>query len=325
VGIAGLGVAAGEDILTNNDLEKIVETSDEWIKERTGISQRHIARPETATSDLAYQAAVEALAEAGVNGADLDLIIVATVTPDTIFPATACLLQARLGATRAAAFDLSVGCTGFLYALSVGSQLVASGADETVLVVGADTLSRITDYTDRGTCILFGDGAGAAVLKPVGKGEGILSTVLGADGSGSDLLILPAGGSRLPANPKTIEERLHFIKMNGNEVFRFAVKAVGEAADAAIAKAGLTRSEVDFFVPHQANRRIIDAAARRLGLPEDKVIINIADYGNMSAASIPTALHEAVRESRIKRGDVVVLVAFGAGLTWAAAALRWSL
>lgn len=325
VGIAGLGAAAGEDLLTNGDLEKIVETSDEWIRERTGISRRHIARPETATSDLAYRAAVEAMAEAGIEGADIDLIMVATVTPDTVFPATACILQDRLGAKNAAAFDLSVGCTGFLYGLSVGSQFVANGTYGTVLVVGADILSRITDYSDRGTCILFGDGAGAAVLRPTEEGQGILSTVLGADGSGGDLLIQPAGGSRHPASHKTIDERLHYIKMNGNEVFRFAVKVMGEAADAAIERAGLTRGDIDFFVPHQANRRIIDAAGRRLGLPEEKVIINIADYGNMSAASIPTALCEAARAGRVKRGDVLVLVAFGAGLTWASAVVRWSL
>ncbi len=323
VGIAGLGAAAGEDLLTNNDLEKMVDTSDEWIKTRTGIGARHITRPETATSDLAYQAAVEGLADAGLTGADLDLIIVCTVTPDMPFPSTACLLQARLGATRAAAFDIEAACSGFIYGLAVGGQFVASRTYDTVLVIGAETLTKITDYTDRATCVLFGDGAGAAVLRPVGEGEGILSTVLGADGSGGELLMQPAGGSRLPASHETVDKRLHYIHMSGSDVFKFAVKVMGEAADAAIERAGLSREDVDFLVPHQANRRIIDAAARRLGLPADKVIVNIGEFGNMSSASIPVALHEAVRSGRIKRGDVVVLVAFGAGLTWGSTALRW--
>ncbi|MHB8927042.1 MAG: beta-ketoacyl-ACP synthase III [Bacillota bacterium] len=323
VGIVGLGAAAGEDLLTNNDLEKMVDTSDEWIKTRTGIGARHITRPETATSDLAYQAAVEGLADAGLTGADLDLIIVCTVTPDMPFPSTACLLQARLGATRAAAFDIEAACSGFIYGLAVGGQFVASRTYDTVLVIGAETLTKITDYTDRATCVLFGDGAGAAVLRPVGEGEGILSTVLGADGSGGELLMQPAGGSRLPASHETVDKRLHYIHMSGSDVFKFAVKVMGEAADAAIERAGLSREDVDFLVPHQANRRIIDAAARRLGLPADKVIVNIGEFGNMSSASIPVALHEAVRSGRIKRGDVVVLVAFGAGLTWGSTALRW--
>ncbi|MHB0885249.1 MAG: beta-ketoacyl-ACP synthase III [Bacillota bacterium] len=323
VGIVGLGAAAGEDLLTNSDLEKMVDTSDEWIMSRTGIGTRHITRPETATSDLAYKAAVEALADAGLTGADLDLIIVGTVTPDMPFPSTACLLQSRLGADHAAAFDLNAACSGFIYGLAAGSQFVAGGMYDTVLVIGAETLSKITDYTDRGTCVLFGDGAGAAVLKPVAEGEGILSTVLGADGGGGELLMQPAGGSRRPATHETVDQRLHYIHMSGSDVFKFAVKVMGEAADAAVESAGLSRADVDILVPHQANRRIIDAAAKRLGLPEDKVVINIGEFGNMSAASIPVALHEAVRSGRIKRGDVVVLVAFGAGLTWGSAAIRW--
>ncbi len=324
VGIVGLGTAAGEDLLTNSDLEKMVDTSDEWIRTRTGIGTRHISKPETATSDLAYRAAVEALADAGLTGADLDLIIVGTVTPDMPFPSTACLLQSRLGADHAAAFDLNAACSGFIYGLAAGRQFVATGMYDTVLVIGAETLSKITDYTDRSTCVLFGDGAGAAVLRPVGEGEGILSTVLGADGGGGELLMQPAGGSRRPATHETVDQRLHYIHMSGGDVFKFAVKVMGEAADAAVERAGLTRADVDVLVPHQANRRIIDAAAKRLGLPEDRVVINIGEFGNMSSASIPVALHEAVRSGRIKRGDVVVLVAFGAGLTWGSAAIRWS-
>jgi len=323
VGIVGLGAAAGEDLLTNSDLEKIVDTSDEWIRTRTGISTRHISRPETATSDLAYRAAVEALSDAGLTGADLDLIIVGTVTPDMLFPSTACLLQTRLGAAHAGAFDLNAACSGFIYSLATGAQFVATGMYDTVLVVGAETLSKITDYTDRATCVLFGDGAGAAILRPVAKGEGILSTILGADGSGGDLLMQPAGGSRRPASHETVDQRLHYIHMNGSDVFKFAVKVMGEAADAALEKAGLRRSDVSFLVPHQANRRIIDAAAKRLGLSEDRVVVNIGEYGNMSSASVPVALHEAVRSGRIRRGDVVLLVAFGAGLTWASVAMRW--
>jgi len=323
VRIAGLGKSLGENLLTNQDLERMVDTSDEWIRTRTGIGTRHIAARGTATSDLALRAAREALTDARVAPADVDLIIVATVTPDMAFPSVACLLQAELGATHAAAFDLSAACSGFLYGLDVGSRFVQTGRYQHVLVVGAETLSRITDYTDRRTCVLFGDGAGAAVLAPGPEGSGLLASVLGADGGGKDLMYLPGGGSRHPASVETVQAGLHYIKMNGNEVFKYAVRVMGDVTLQALAAAGLDVTDVDLFVPHQANYRIIDATARRLGLPADKVFVNIERYGNMSAATIPIALREAQEEGRLKQGDVVVLAAFGGGLTWAASVLRW--
>ncbi|MCL5038325.1 MAG: ketoacyl-ACP synthase III [Firmicutes bacterium] len=323
VGIVGVGAALPEKVLTNFDLEKMVDTSDEWIRTRTGIKERRIADEKTATSDLAVAAARQALERAGVKGEDVDLILVATVTPDMVFPSTANLVQAGIGAGRAAAMDLEAGCSGFIYALAVGSQFVASGVYETVLVIGAETLSKITDWTDRNTCVLFGDGAGAAVLRPVPPGKGVLSLHLGADGNGRDLLKMPAGGSRRPASLETVQEHLHFIQMNGTEVFKFAVRVMGEASVKALEMAGLGTADVDFLVPHQANLRIIDAAVKRLALSPDKVVVNLDRYGNMSAASIPVALEEAWSQGRIKDGDVVVMVAFGAGLTWAAAVLRW--
>ena len=323
VRIAGLGKSLGENILTNEDLERMVDTSDEWIRTRTGIGTRHIAARQTATSDLAFRAAQQALDSAGVAPSDLDLIIVATVTPDMTFPSVACLLQAGLGAGHAAAFDLSAACSGFLYGLDVGARFIQSGRYEHVLVVGAETLSRITDYTDRRTCVLFGDGAGAAVLEPAPPGKGLLASVLGADGNGKDLMYLPAGGSRRPASMETVQTGLHYIKMNGNEVFKYAVRIMGDVTTQALSGAGLGVADVDLFIPHQANYRIIDATARRLGLPPEKVFVNIERYGNMSAATIPIALREAAEEGRLRDGAIVVLAAFGGGLTWAASVWRW--
>ncbi|WP_027414560.1 beta-ketoacyl-ACP synthase III [Aneurinibacillus terranovensis] len=324
VGILGTGRYLPERVLTNADLEKMVDTSDEWIVSRTGISERHIAREDQASSDLAFEAASRALETSGVAAEDLDLIIITTVTPDMFFPSTACIVQEKLGAKKAAAFDLSAACSGFLYGASVATQFIKSGMYRYVLVVGVESLSKITDYTDRSTCVLFGDGAGAAVIGPVEDGMGFLSFDLGADGSGAESLKLPAGGSRKPLSKVEPGSRDNFLYMSGNEVFKFAVRVMGSACDRVLEKAGLTKEDVDFLVPHQANIRIIDSAMRRLGLSEDKVVVNLNRYGNMSSASIPVALDEAVSEGRIKEGDTLVLVGFGGGLTWGATAIKWS-
>lgn len=324
VGILGTGHYAPEKVLTNHDLEKFVETTDEWIVERTGISQRHVVEETVATSDIAVKAAEIALKNAGVSAEDIELIIVATLTPDMIFPSAACVVQQKLNAPRAAAFDLSAACSGFVYALSVGSQFIQTGVYKHVLVVAAETLSKITNWEDRNTCVLFGDGAGAAVLGPVEKGYGLLGIDLGADGSGGHFLHMPAGGSLHPASLKTIQDKMHFIHMNGNEVFKFAVKVMGEAAARALQNAGLNPADIDCLVPHQANIRIIKSAAKRLGLPMSKVFVNVNKYGNTSAASIPMALAEAEEEGRFKKGDIIVLVGFGAGLTWASCVIRWA-
>jgi 3-oxoacyl-[acyl-carrier-protein] synthase-3 len=323
VGILGTGKYLPERIMTNADLEKLVDTNEEWIFTRTGIRERRMAAPEQATSDLAYEAAVEALNRAGLTAEDLDLIIVATLTPDHLFPSTACLVQARLGATKAAAFDLEAACSGFVYALSSAYGYIATGMYKHVLVIGAETLSRITDFTDRNTCILFGDGAGAAVLGPVEEGRGLKSFVMGADGNGGKLLQVCAGGSRMPLTEEVLPQRKQFIYQNGKEVFKFAVRIMGGAAEEAIAKAGLNKADIDLFIPHQANIRIIEAAMERLELTPDKVMINLDKYGNTSAATIPVALAEAVETGRVKSGDQLVLVGFGGGLTWAACVLTW--
>lgn len=303
----------------------MVDTTDKWIVSRTGIRERRIAAEDQASSDLAVEASRKALEAAGVTADQLDLIIVATVTPDMMFPATACLLQDRLGAKKAAAFDLSAACSGFLYGIATASQFIQSGMYRYALVVGVDCLSKITNWEDRNTCVLFGDGAGAVVLGPVEEGSGFLSFELGADGSGGDLLKQPAGGSRLPASRDTVDGRLHTISMAGREVFKFAVRVMGNAAEEALAKAGMTKEDIDFLVPHQANTRIIDAAVKRFGLSEEKVIINLDRFGNMSSASIPVALDEALHQGRIKKGNTLVLVGFGGGLTWGAAVLKWSM
>ncbi|GBF12216.1 beta-ketoacyl-ACP synthase III [Tepidibacillus sp. HK-1] len=323
VGILGIGSYVPEKVLTNFDLEKMVDTNNEWIVSRTGIRERRIASKEQASSDLAYEAAKLALERANITPEQLDLIIVATVTPDTSFPSTSNILQDKLGANRAAAFDLAAGCSGFIYGLSTGSQFIKSGTYQYVLVVGVETLSKITDYTDRNTCVLFGDGAGAAVLGPVEEGYGFLSFELGSDGSGGSLLKLPAGGSRMPSSDETVQQKLHYIQMAGSEVFKFAVKTMEQSPMRVIEKAGLNKEDIDFLVPHQANLRIIDYAVQRLELDRDKVVVNLDRYGNMSSASIPVALDEALQEKRIKHGDYVLLVAFGAGLTWGATLLKW--
>ncbi|MGB9804348.1 beta-ketoacyl-ACP synthase III, partial [Desulfofundulus sp.] len=297
--------------------------SDEWIRTRTGIRERHMAADHEAASDLATRAARRAMENAGVTGDDIDLIIVATNSPDMLFPATACLVQDALGATKAGAFDVQAGCTGFIYALVCGSQFIAARAARIVLVVGTEVLSRLVNWQDRNTCVLFGDGAGAVVMGPVPEGYGILASRLGAEGSGAMLLSLPAGLSRRPASEETLAKKQHFIHMNGREVFKFAVKVMEESCLAVLQAAGLSTRELDFLIPHQANIRIIEAAAKRLNLPLERVWVNVDRYGNTSAASIPLALHEALEARRIKDGDHVVMVAFGAGLTWGATLLRW--
>ena len=309
-------------ILTNFDLEKMVDTSDDWIRTRTGIRERRIADPEVATSDLSEAAARAALDSAGVAPADIDLLIVATVTPDTAFPSTASILQQRLNIPRPTAFDLNVGCTGFVYGLAVAREMIATGAYQRALVIGSATLSRITDWSDRGTCVLFGDGAGAPVAAPVAKG-GILAYSLGNDGTNADALMIRAGGSRIPTTPETVAEGLHYLTMNGPEVFKFAVRALTDSSEEAVARAGLSMSDIDVIIPHQANIRIIEAAVRRLHVPLERFICNLDRYGNTSAASIPIALDEVVREGRIEPGDYVLLTSFGAGLAWGTMVIQW--
>ena len=322
VGILGLGMYLPEKVLTNKDLEKMVDTTDEWIVTRTGIRERRIARQDEATSDMAAEAARKALKDAGLKPEDLDLIIVATITPDMFFPATACLVQEKIGARTVPAFDLSVACSGFIYGLAIANQFISSGTYKYALVIAAEKLSAITDWSDRSTCVLFGDGAGAAVLGPVEKG-GILSAYLGANGKQGDLIKLPAGGSRIPATRKSIEDKLHFIKMNGAELFKHAVKVMAEAALQATKPLGLKAEDISLVIPHQANIRILNAVAKRMGLTEDKIYLNIERYGNMSAASSAVALAEAVQNGRIKKGDKILLDAFGGGLTWGAIVIEW--
>ncbi|HYE80537.1 MAG TPA: beta-ketoacyl-ACP synthase III [Clostridia bacterium] len=323
VGIIGTGSCLPDRIMTNSEIEKLVDTNDEWIRSRTGICERRIADENTATSDLSTTAAIKALEDANLKPEDIDLIIVATVTPDMLFPSTACIVQKNLGAVNAAAFDLEAACSGFLYGLSVAENFVKTGYYKHVLVIGAETLTKIADFTDRNTCVLFGDGAGAAVVSEVPDGYGILSTHIGADGRGGDLLKLPAGGSRTPATVETIQNRLHYIKMDGSEVFKFAVKIMGEAAEKALEKCSMNKEDIDYLIPHQANIRIIDAAVRRLKIAKEKIYVNVDKYGNMSAASVAIALDEAKRGGLLKDGDIVVLVGFGGGLTWGSAVLKW--
>lgn len=323
VGILGLGGQVGDRVITNHDLEEVVDTSDRWIRERTGILERRIASPGAATSDLAVSAAREALATAGVSSRDVDLVIVATVTPDMAFPSTACLVQRAIDAPNAACFDLSAGCSGFIYGLSVAWRFILTGGARYALVIGAELLSRVTNWQDRSTCVLFGDGAGAALVGGVSPGKGILAVDLGADGSGADLLRQPAGGSRLPATHDTVERKLHCIHMEGHKIFEFAVRVMGHESVSLLERLGLTPEDIALFVPHQANMRIVEAARKRLRLPPEKIMVNLQRYGNMSSASIPIALKEAVEAGRVRDGDLVVLVAFGAGLTWASAAIRW--
>lgn len=322
--IVGWGKYVPQRVLSNDDLSRMLDTSDEWIRTRTGILERHIADDGETTASMAVHATRRALEVARLNPAQLDLIIVATVTPDYIFPATACLIQDMIGATRAAAFDLSAGCTGFIYGLNIAAHLLSSGAYQNALVIGAETLSRIVDWTDRATCVLFGDGAGAVVLQAGRENGGVLATTLGSDGSGADVLHLPAGGSRIPTSHQSVEQGLHFVQMQGREVFRFAVKEIPSATCEVLEKAGLSIDDLSLLIPHQANQRIIDAATQFLDLSPDTVYKNLEKYGNTSAASIPIALSEAAEEGFIQSGDVVVCVGFGAGLTWGATAIRWT-
>ncbi len=322
--IRGTGAYYPERILTNADFEKMVDTSDEWIRTRTGIRERRIAAPEQASSDLALEAAKRALGAAGWTPTDLDLIIVGTVTPDYLFPSCGCTLQSKLKAPQAAAFDISAACTGFIYGLHLSRALILSGQARRILLVAVETLSRITDYSDRSTCVLFGDGAGAVCIEgSEAENQGILSVAIGSDGDQGELLYMPGGGSRHPATHDSVENKLHFMKMAGNEVFKIAVRGMESIARRAINDAGLQVSDLDHFIPHQANIRIIDATAKRMEIPPEKVVVTIDRFGNTSASSIPIALDEAVRGNRVAEGDLLGMVAFGGGLTWGASVLRW--
>ena len=322
--ITGWGVAIPEKVLTNNDIAEMVDTNDEWIQTMTGIRERRIAGADQSTASLAADASLNALASANLLPTDVDLIIVSTSSPEHLFPATAALVQDQIGAVKAGAFDLSAACTGFIYALNMGAQAIRSGTIETVLVIGSETLSRLINWEDRNTCILFGDGAGAFVLQASDQPGGVLSAVMRSDGSGGDLLSVPAGGSKLPTNQQTIDDNLHFIQMNGREVFRFATRVMAQSTREASRQAGFKLEDIDWIIPHQANSRIIEKAARNLKLPLDKFIINLERFGNTSTASIPLATVEALQDGRIKPGDKIVFVGFGAGLTWGAVAVEWT-
>jgi 3-oxoacyl-[acyl-carrier-protein] synthase-3 len=322
VGVIGLGSYLPEKILSNADLEKMVDTTDQWIVERTGIRLRHIAREDQATSDLAIEASRRALADSGLSASALDLIIVATVTPDMAFPSTSCIVQEHLGAFEAACFDLNAACTGWLYAMDVAWQCIRVGRYRNALVIGAEKLTAITDWEDRNTCVLFGDGAGAAILGQTTDGSEIISSCLGADGRWDKLLYLPGGGSRTPASHATVDQRLHYLKMEGKEVFKQAVTAMVQSAKAALERARMSVEEVTCVIPHQANLRIMQAVAKKMGVPFEKFYIAIDHCGNLSAASIPIALDEAVKKGKLARGDTVLLVAFGGGFTWGAMVVR---
>ena len=324
VGITGVGSFVPENIMTNSDLEKIVDTSNEWIMDRTGIQERRIADKGVATSDLSSIAAQRAMEDANVNPEEIDLILVATITADHICPSTACMVQTQIGAINAAAFDINAGCTGFIYALSTARAFVKSGIYKKILVIGAEVISKIVNWEDRNTCVLFGDGAGACIVEACEEGFGILAEELGSDGSKGDVLIVPAGGSRQPTNKQTVEEGLNFITMDGREVFKFAVRIMEKTSKSVLEKVGLETKDLDLLIPHQANIRIIDSAIKKLELPKEKVVVNLDKYGNMSAASIPVALDEALKSKRIKKGQNILLVAFGAGLTWGGSLLKWN-
>ena len=312
-------------VLTNADLEKLVETSDEWILQRTGIKERHVVDPGVATSDLAKEASVEAIRRAGLTPDDIDVIIVGTVTPDTLFPSTACLLQHKIGASHAWGFDVSAACSAFAYSLTVGSQLIAARSVRYALIVGADVMSSIIDYTDRTTCVLFGDGAGAVVLGPSENNEfGVLDFAHEIDGSGGSALCMPAGGSLRPATHDTVDQRMHFVKQDGPSVFKFAVRRTGDLCDRLLKRNNVTADDIDLFVSHQANRRIIEAVAGRVGIDPSKVIINIERFGNTTAGTIPLALNDAVESGRLKKGDLVLLASVGAGFTVGGVLLRWA-
>jgi 3-oxoacyl-[acyl-carrier-protein] synthase-3 len=326
VKISGLSTYVPPRVLSNADLEKMVETSNEWILQRTGIRERHIVDPGVATSDLAKEAALGAIRQAGITPQDIGFIVVGTTTPDTIFPSTACMLQEKIGATRAWGFDLGAACSGFTYALTTGIQMVATGAHDHALVVGADVMSSIIDYTDRTTCVLFGDGAGAVVVSPAADSEpSVIGFAHEIDGSGGPALCMPAGGSRMPATHETVDKRLHYVKQDGQAVFKFAVRKTEEICRRLLDRHGVSPDQIDLFVSHQANRRIITAAAERLGLPESKVVINLERFGNTTAGTIPLALADAVKDNRLKKGDLVLLASVGAGFTVGSVLLRWSL
>ncbi len=322
--ITGTGRYVPDKVITNAYLESLVETSDEWIRQRTGIVERRMAAPEQATSDLCFEAAKIAIADAGLTPGDIDQIIVATVTPDTVFPATACLLQHMLGCRQVPAFDLAAACSGYIYAMSVARTAIAAGTAEHVLVVGAETLTRITDYTDRGTCILFGDGAGATVISRVDDSEpGIIDCHLAADGSGADLMILPAGGSRIPASHDSVDKKLHNTRLEGRAVYKNAISKIVMLVNESLARCNLAMDDISLIIPHQMNARIIESAAKHLSIPLEKIFINLDQYGNTSAATVPMAIDQAQRDGRIRSGDLVCLVAFGGGMTWASALVRW--
>jgi 3-oxoacyl-[acyl-carrier-protein] synthase III len=323
IGITGVGSYVPDRVMTNDELAEMVDTSDEWIAERTGIRERRIADPSQAASDLALPAARQALAAAGIEGADVDLVVVATVTPDMFFPSTGSLLASALGAEEAGAYDLSAGCTGFMYALAQAYAALAGGLAQTALVVGAETLSKITNWHDRATCVLFGDGAGAVVLEHVPDG-GFLGFELGSDGEGGKDLSVPGGGSRNPVSVQTVEQELHFLRMNGREVYKFATRVLVSSAEKLLEECGLTVDDVDLYIPHQANKRIIDHAARNLGIPEEKIFVNLQKYGNTSSASIPLCLAEAVAAERLTKGTRVLMTGMGAGLTWGSAYTIWN-
>jgi 3-oxoacyl-[acyl-carrier-protein] synthase-3 len=325
--ISALGCYVPPGLLTNKDLEQMVKTSSDWIVERTGICERHIAGPEMATSDMATEAARVALASRGITGDELDAILVCTVTPDMLFPSTACLVQDRLGAHHAWGFDLIAACSSFLYGLTTGAALIAAGTHRKVLVIGADTMSRIIDYTDRATCILFGDGAGAMLLEPSGEsddGAGFIDFIGEIDGSGGEFLKMPAGGSRLPASAETVEKRQHYVHQQGQQVFKYAVKKMYEVCSEVLERNGLKISDVRLLIPHQANRRIITGACERLGFTADQVVINIDRFGNTTSATLPLATRDAIEQGRLKKGDLVMFAAVGAGYTAGASLWRWA-
>ena len=322
--ISALGAYVPPRLLTNADLEKLVDTNNDWIMDRVGIRQRHIVDKGVATSDLATEAARKALAQRGIAPADVEVIIVGTVTPDMLFPATACLVQNKLGVHGAWGMDLSAACSAFLYSLQTGAQYIASGAHKRVLVIGADTMSSIIDYTDRATCVIFGDGAGAVVLEPSDDDTGLIDFIHEVDGSGACFLNMPAGGSLNPSTHETVDKRMHYVHQDGQQVFKFAVRKQTEVCEKLLARNGVKASDIDCFIPHQANRRIIMATADRLGLQPDKIIINIQDYGNTTAGTIPLAMNTAIEEGKLKKGDLVLLASVGAGFTVGATLLRWS-
>jgi 3-oxoacyl-[acyl-carrier-protein] synthase III len=322
--IAGVGAYVPAKVISNDDLSKMVDTTDDWIVQRTGIKERRMAAPDESTASMATQAAKAACANAKLDPADLDMIIVATISPETLTPATACYVQRDLGAVNAAVFDISAACSGFVYALTIGRRMIESGGVRNCLVIGAETLTRYTDYTDRGSCIIFGDGAGAAVLLPSSDPKvGVQYSVLKADGRGWDYIITPAGGAKLPASSETVANRMHYLKLRGREVYKFAVERMQWLLEDCMKACSLTAAEVDLVVPHQVNIRIIESATQRLAFPTEKVFVNIQKYGNTSAASIPIALDEAIKAGKIKPGSKVILVAFGAGLTWAGAVVNF--